>query len=77
MINRRQGHIVAIASMIAFYPSGRATTYTTTKYAVKGFMEALDQEMTFEQLDIKTVTVFPHFVNTRKELVDCMREIVG
>lgn len=63
--------------MIAFYPSGRATTYTTTKYAVKGFMEALDQEMTFEQLDIKTVTVFPHFVNTRKELVDCMREIVG
>lgn len=77
MIVRRRGHIVAIASMIAFYPCGRAITYTTTKCAVKGFMEALNQEIREERYNIKTLTVFPHFINTRKEVIDYVRQLLG
>lgn len=77
MIARRRGHIVAIASMISFYPLGKAVAYTASKYAVKGFMEALNMEIRDEQLGIKTLTVFPHLVNSRKELITYAREVFG
>lgn len=77
MIARRRGHIVAIASMIAFYPTSQAIAYTTTKFAVKGFMEALNQEIRDEGYAIKTSTIFPHFVNTRKEVVEYVRDMLG
>lgn len=77
MIAKRRGHIVAIASMIAFYPTSRAVAYTTTKFAVKGFMEALNQEIREERYGIKTSTIFPHFVNTRKEMIEYVRDTIG
>lgn len=77
MIARRRGHIVAISSMMAFYPCGIAIAYTTTKYAVKGFMEALNQEIRDEGYGIKTLTVYPHLVNSRKEMIDHARYLVG
>lgn len=77
MIARRKGHIVAIASMIAFYPAGGAIAYGTTKYAVKGLMESLNQEIRHEKLGIKTLTVFPHIINSRKELMDFLRNSLG
>lgn len=76
MIARGCGHIVAIASLIAFYPSNRAIAYSTTKCAVKGFMEALDQEIRVDRLPIKTTTVFPYFTNTRKEVIDYVHTIL-
>lgn len=77
MIARRRGHIVAISSMMAFYPCGIAIAYTATKYAVKGFMEALTQEIRDEGFNIKTLTVYPHLVNSRKEMIDHARHLVG
>lgn len=60
MIARRHGLIVGISSMIAHYPMSMAVTYTTSKYAVKGFMDALNQESRHEGWGVKTLTIFPH-----------------
>lgn len=77
MIRQHYGYIVAVSSMIAFYAASQAVTYTTSKYSVKGFMDALNQETRHENWGVKTVTVFPHMTNTRKELMDYLREKVG
>lgn len=76
MIARRYGHIVGISSMIAFYPMSTAVTYTTSKFAVKGFMDAVNQESRHEKWGVKTLTVFPHLCSTRKEIVDYMKKKV-
>lgn len=76
MIERQYGYVVGISSLIAYYPMSSAVSYTTSKYAVKGFMDALTRESLHEKWGIKTLTVFPHFTNTRKEIVDHVRQIV-
>ncbi|XP_031626085.1 17-beta-hydroxysteroid dehydrogenase 13-like [Contarinia nasturtii] len=77
MIARRSGLIVAISSMIAFYPMSIAVTYTTSKYAVKGFMDALHQDSRHENWGVSTLTIFPHVCNTRKEIIDYIKKKVS
>ncbi|KAL1396554.1 hypothetical protein pipiens_010457 [Culex pipiens pipiens] len=79
MIRRRKGHIVAIGSASAYTPVGWMRNYVTSKYAVRGFMEALDEELhLIGQADfVKTTTVFPFVVNTRKQLMDKMNRTPG
>lgn len=77
MISRRSGLIVAISSMIAFYPMSVAVAYTTSKYAVRGFMDALHQDSRHENWGVKTLTIFPHMCNTRKEIVNYLKQKVG
>ncbi|XP_058819193.1 estradiol 17-beta-dehydrogenase 11-like [Topomyia yanbarensis] len=79
MIRRRKGHIVAIASASAYTPVGWMKTYVTSKYAVRGYMEALDEELYLKgQSDlIKTTTVFPFIINTRKQLMERMGRMPG
>lgn len=76
MIARRYGYIVGISSMIAFYPMSTAVTYTTSKYAVKGFMDALNRDARHENWGVKTLTVFPHLTSTRKEIIDYVKRKV-
>lgn len=76
MIKRRCGHIVAVASLIAFFPTSNALSYTTSKYAVKGFMDALNRDSRHGNWGIKTLTVYPHLTNTRKEITDYFRKTV-
>lgn len=77
MIERHSGYIVGISSMIAFYPMSTAVSYTTSKFAVKGFMDALTRESLHENWGVKTLTVFPHMTNTRKEIIDYVRQKVS
>lgn len=77
MIKRRSGYIVGVSSMIAYYPMSTAVAYTTSKYAVKGFMDALARESQHEKWGVKTLTVFPHLTNTRKEMIDHVRSMVS
>lgn len=72
MIRRGRGHIVAIASASSYAPVGYMKTYVTSKYAVRGYMEALDEELyLIGQTDsVKTTTVFPMIINTRKQLME-------
>ncbi|XP_062555220.1 estradiol 17-beta-dehydrogenase 11-like [Armigeres subalbatus] len=79
MIRRGRGHIVAIASASSYAPVGYMKTYVTSKYAVRGYMEALDEELyLIGQTDaVKTTTVFPFVINTRKQLMEKINRMPG
>lgn len=71
MVERKQGHIVAISSLAGklTFPNGIA--YCATKFGVTGFMDALFDELSVLGQDfIKTTTVYPFFVNTRRDLTE-------
>lgn len=72
MIERKRGRIVAIASLASKISIPLSITYSTTKSAIKAFMESLQEEMYCYRLEkcIKLTTVFPGFIATRKELTD-------
>jgi all-trans-retinol dehydrogenase (NAD+) len=72
MIANKRGHIVAIASMSGIAPTARGITYSASKCAVRGMMIALQDELEIDGLSdiIHTTTIFPWFINTRKELVE-------
>ncbi|XP_039437692.1 uncharacterized oxidoreductase YoxD-like [Culex pipiens pallens] len=74
MYARQRGHIVTIASASALLPVGLTRHYTTTKYAVRGFMEELRDEIRLagQALTVKTTAIFPFQLNTRRELVEAV-----
>lgn len=71
MMQRRRGHILCNSSMSAFHPMPGAAIYSATKYAVRGFIEALSEEIRQEGFGdcIHFSTVHPYFVSTRKDLM--------
>jgi len=77
MIERKRGHIVAIASASAKTTFPYAVAYCTTKFGIDGFMRALYDELCANKQDdfIKLSTVFPYFINTRQELSDMLDAI--
>lgn len=77
MIERKHGRIVAISSISALVTLPMATVYSSTKFGVDGFMQALFDDLCIDNCDkfIKLSTVFPYFINTRKELADLMDEV--
>lgn len=77
MIERKRGHIVAISSMSAKITTPLATTYCASKYGVDGFMNSLYDELCVDDHDeyIKLTTVFPCFINTRKEIGELLDKI--
>ncbi|XP_055549218.1 estradiol 17-beta-dehydrogenase 11-like [Wyeomyia smithii] len=79
MMRRRKGHIVAIASASSYTPVGWMRTYVTSKYAVRGYMEALDEEIYLkgQSQSVQTTTVFPFIINTRKQLIERMKRMPG
>jgi all-trans-retinol dehydrogenase (NAD+) len=65
MLDRNDGHIVGISSAAGFFPSARMTEYCTSKYAARGFMEALRIELTsLGKSGVKTTLVAPAHINT-------------
>lgn len=61
----------------AYLPVGRLVSYVASKYGVRGLMEALNDEMYFDGLqnEIHTTTVFPCFMNTRKEVINTLQKL--
>lgn len=45
MIKKNEGHIVSIASFVAFIGSFKLTDYSASKFANRGFYEALRAEI--------------------------------
>lgn len=76
MIERKQGRIVAIASLASKLPMSKAPIYTSTKFGVDGFMEAIFDELCINDHDdfIKLTTVYPYFIATRQEFADTFKE---
>jgi short-subunit dehydrogenase len=76
MIERKRGKIVAIASLSAKLSLPMSTIYSTTKAAVKAFMDSLYEELCCynQETMIRLTTVFPGFIATRKELTDMLKK---
>lgn len=75
MERRRKGHIVNMSSMCAYFPIPGGILYTSSKYAIRGFSEALAEELRQEGLDelIHVSSVHPYFVATRADLMDMVK----
>lgn len=71
MIERRQGHIVSIASLFGLAGLPTAITYSASKFAVCGFMETLTLDMYTQGHGdyIHTTTVCPYFIATNDKIV--------
>lgn len=68
MVQRNYGHIVAISSMAGIFGQGNIVPYCASKFAVRGLMEALHEELRSmnkeKPLNIKFTTIYPYMVNT-------------
>lgn len=72
MQRQRYGHIVNISSMSAFHPIAGAILYTSSKYALLGFSQALAEEMRLEGYGdcVHITSVHPYYVSTQKDFAD-------
>ncbi|XP_062558743.1 estradiol 17-beta-dehydrogenase 11-like [Armigeres subalbatus] len=79
MYSRERGHIVGLSSELGYIPRGYTRNYLTTKYAIRGFMEDLHDEIYHAGYEGKviTTTVFPAIINTRKESTERILTIPG
>lgn len=68
MKQRKRGHIVSIASSAALIGAPQLHAYSTSKFAVRGFMESLKSDLHREGHDsyIHTTTAYPWFIDTRE-----------
>ncbi|XP_054729793.1 17-beta-hydroxysteroid dehydrogenase 13 [Anastrepha obliqua] len=66
MIARNEGHIVALSSCAGFFGLPNLVPYCSTKFAVRGLMEALSEELRqkYPQNKIKLTTIYPYMVDT-------------
>lgn len=70
-MNRRgRGHIVAISSLLGIEAQSQAVCYCSTKFGIRGMMQALAEELRWKLSPVITTTVYPSFIRTRKEFVD-------
>jgi len=66
MIMKNRGHIVALSSMAGVIGLPNLVPYCGSKFAVRGIMEALGEELRADprKLHIKTTTIYPYIVDT-------------
>lgn len=65
MLERNDGHIVGVSSAAGFFPSARMIEYCTSKFAARGFMEALRVELNaLGKTGVKATLVAPAHINT-------------
>jgi short-subunit dehydrogenase len=62
MIERRQGHIVNVASAAAFIGAPELTTYCATKFGLRGFGKSLATDINRYRIDV--TTIYPLFSRT-------------
>ncbi|KAF2900617.1 hypothetical protein ILUMI_05572, partial [Ignelater luminosus] len=65
MIKHNHGHIVATCSVAGLIGVKTLTSYCASKFAIRGFMEALRQDLRADgNCNIKITCVYPFIVNT-------------
>jgi all-trans-retinol dehydrogenase (NAD+) len=64
MFIRDRGHIVTIASAVAFTAVPRLTDYAVSKYAAAGFNDALRLDLRRQGSSVRTTGVFPYYIST-------------
>ncbi|XP_063709077.1 estradiol 17-beta-dehydrogenase 11-like [Culicoides brevitarsis] len=68
MKERKRGHIVAVSSATALLGAPKLHAYTASKFAVRGFMEALKVDLSVEGHSdyIHQTTAYPWWIETRE-----------
>ncbi|XP_077272551.1 firelighter [Temnothorax americanus] len=66
MLMKGSGHIVAISSMCGIYGVSQKVAYCSSKFAVRGLMEALREEVRLDERkpNIQFTTIYPFYVDT-------------
>lgn len=66
MMEKKHGHIVALSSCAGLFGLKNLVPYCGTKYAVRGIMQALAEELRIEYKDtnIKFTCIYPYMVDT-------------
>ncbi|XP_029168022.1 short-chain dehydrogenase/reductase family 16C member 6-like [Nylanderia fulva] len=66
MLQKGSGHIVAISSMCGIYGVSQKVAYCSSKFAVRGLMEALHEEVRLDERksNIHFTTIYPFYVDT-------------
>ncbi|XP_039962228.1 estradiol 17-beta-dehydrogenase 11-like [Bactrocera tryoni] len=66
MLARNEGHFVALSSCAGLFGLPNLVPYCGTKFAVRGLMEALSEELRHKnpQNNIKFTTIYPYMVDT-------------
>jgi short-subunit dehydrogenase len=66
MIQNNHGHVVALSSMAGVMGIRNLVPYSGSKFAVRGFMEALNEELREDarQMEVKLTTIYPFIVDT-------------
>ncbi|XP_065090344.1 17-beta-hydroxysteroid dehydrogenase 13-like [Ochlerotatus camptorhynchus] len=76
MMDRKRGHIVAISSLSGVHAFPWAVVYSTSKFAVNGFMAAVAEQLRLQGYadQIQTTCVCPYYIATRKDIVDFLQK---
>ncbi|KYN15516.1 Short-chain dehydrogenase/reductase family 16C member 6 [Trachymyrmex cornetzi] len=66
MLMKGSGHIVAISSMCGIYGVSQKVAYCSSKFAVRGLMEALHEEVRLDERkpNIYFTTIYPFYIDT-------------
>ncbi|KAL0124663.1 hypothetical protein PUN28_006493 [Cardiocondyla obscurior] len=66
MLMKGRGHIVAISSMCGIYGVPQKVAYCSSKFAIRGLMEALHEEVRLHERkpNIHFTTIYPFYVDT-------------
>ncbi len=64
MIEKKQGHIVNIASAAGIIPNPRLSVYCSSKHAVIGWSESIRMELAQISKNIRVTTVTPSYIRT-------------
>ena len=62
MLERKKGHIVFLSSVAGFIPTSFETTYSVSKFAVRGFGMALHGELS--KMGISVSNIYPFWADT-------------
>lgn len=64
LIASGDGHVINVSSAFGLFSAPGQAAYNSSKFAVRGFTEALYQEMVLEGHPVKVTTVFPGGIKT-------------
>jgi all-trans-retinol dehydrogenase (NAD+) len=71
MMRNKSGHIVSISSLQGIYPFPHSINYSSTKFAVTGYMLALKEYLRRENFkNIFTTTIFPNVIATNRAVIE-------
>ncbi|XP_055709796.1 epidermal retinol dehydrogenase 2-like isoform X2 [Phlebotomus papatasi] len=64
MIEKNRGHLVSISSVAGLIGAANLVPYCASKFAVRGMMEALFEELRENKIPIKLTVAYPYMVDT-------------